>query len=314
MPIRHLISLADLDPETLTELVGRSVHFAGGGAAGYKPLAERIVGVYFAVTSTRTRTSFTVGALKLGAQVIAYGPNDLQLATGETLEDTARVLSGYLDLLVIRNNTAQEEMRTLARQQRMAVINAMSRQEHPTQGLADLSVLQEAFGKLKGLHVLYLGEGNNTAVALALAAGQLPGLRVTLITPEGYGLPAEAVDEAQRLAGGRAEIEHHHRMDRLPAEVDAVYTTRWQTMGVAHQDPDWRQRFAPYAVTQEVMARVSRPGGGTVFLHDLPAMRGEEVADEVLDGAQSLAWRQAEHKMFSAMAALEWCAGTEPQG
>lgn len=308
MSVNHLFSIADLDPELLGRLVDDSVAIAAGAWAGRRPLADKVVGIYFKKTSTRTRTAFTVGAQKLGASIIAYGPNDLQLATGETLEDTARVLANYLDVFVVRTAESLAEMKQLGAQGRMAIVNALSHNEHPTQALADLSALREAQGRLDGVHVLYLGEGNCSAASLALATGMTRGLRLTLVTPEGYGLPPAALAQAERLAAQHgAGVEQHHDLARLPRGVDAVYTSRWLEMGVRKADADWLTRFRPYAVTAELMARVSKPAG-TIFLHDLPAMRGFEVADEVLDGPQSIAFRQAYHKMASAMSVLSWCA------
>jgi ornithine carbamoyltransferase len=307
--MRHLLSLSDIGPDTLSYLVNRSTAMASGINA--RPLEGKIVGIYFRKSSTRTRTSFTVGALRLGAQTVSYGPHDLQIVTGETIQDTARVLSGFLDILVIRTNESLAEMKALAAQDRMSVINAMSENEHPTQAIADLSAMQEALGHLDDVHILYLGEGNNTAVALAFAVAQTPGMRLTLVTPEGYGVESGALEMAAALArkfGSR--VEQHHRMNQLPEAVDVVYTTRWQTMGAPKADPNWQVLFEPYRVTPEVMARVSK-SSQTIFLHDLPAMRGFEVVDEVLDGPQSRAFRQAEHKLFGAMATLEWCAAEE---
>jgi ornithine carbamoyltransferase len=310
MTVRHVLTLAELGEETLLRLVDDAVAIAAGKWSDRRPLAGKVVGIYFRKTSTRTRSSFTVGAMKLGASVIAYGPNDLQIVTGETIQDTARVLANYLDVLVIRTNESREELRQLAAQERMSIVNAMDDAEHPTQALADLATLAEAFGRLSGLHMLFLGEGNNSAAALALAFGQIPGMRLTLVTPAGYGLPAEVLEQARRFAAGSGStIEQHHDMARLPTGVDAVYTTRWLTMGVAKPDLDWIDKFRPYTVTPAVMTAVSKPG--TIFLHDLPAMRGYEVLDEVLDGPQSVAFRQAYHKMTSAMAVLAWCAGGE---
>jgi ornithine carbamoyltransferase len=246
--------------------------------------------------------------MKLGAGVVAYGPKDLQLVTGESIQDTACVLAGYLDFLVIRTNDSIEEMRTLAAQSEMSVINAMSEYEHPTQAIADLATIKESLGHLHGVHVLYVGEGNNSAVALALAVAMSEGMKLTLVTPEGYGLPhglLETVATFARRSG--ATVEEHHDAASLPKGVDVVYTTRWQTMGVPKTDPDWQRKFVPYRVTQEMMSRVSKPSG-TIFLHDLPAVRGSEVVDEVLDGPQSLAFRQARHKLTGAMAVLRWCA------
>ncbi|HVF42748.1 MAG TPA: hypothetical protein VM936_07050 [Pyrinomonadaceae bacterium] len=311
MAVRHVLSLAEVGAENLARLVDDSLAIARGFDGGAKPLAGKVVGVYFRGTSTRTRTAFTVGAMKLGAGVISYGPRDLQIETGESILDTARVLSGFLDVLVIRTNDSFAEMQSFASQQEMAVVNAMSENEHPTQAVADLVTIKEALGRLDGVHVLYLGEGNNSAAALALAVALTPNMRLTLVTPEGYGLPDGQLRAAASLAGGRGSVvEQHHRMDALPRGVDVVYTTRWQTMGVPKSDPDWRERFAPYGVTQDVMRGVSKPSG-TIFLHDLPAVRGAEVVDEVLDGPQSLAFRQARHKMTSAMAVLAWCVAAD---
>jgi ornithine carbamoyltransferase len=306
MAARHVLSIADLGAETLTRLVDDGAAIARGEWDARKPLQGKVVGIYFKKSSTRTRTSFTVGAMKLGASTLAYGPNDLQIVTGETLQDTARVLANYLDALVIRTNEPIEEMRTLAGQDRMSIVNAMSNNEHPTQAVADLVALQEAFGRLKDLHLLYIGEGNNTTTALALAFGLLPRMHLTIVTPEGYGIPQEVIDQARGFAvHSGSTIEQHHDMEALPQGPDVVYSTRWLTMGVQKKDADWLDRFRPYTITPEVMARVSKPG--TLFMHDLPAMRGYEVVDEVLDGPQSIAFRQAYHKMTSAMAVLNWC-------
>jgi len=286
---------------------------AAGGLNGRRPLEGKVVGIYFRKTSTRTRTSFTVGALKLGAGIITYGPNDLQIATGETIEDTARVLSVYLDALVIRTNESVAEMRTLAGQDRMAVVNAMSENEHPTQAIADMITIREAFGRLRDIHILYLGEGNNTTAALAHAVALLPHMRLTIVTPEGYGLPEDFISQVSGVAEQRGSVvEQHHGLDRLPRNVDVVYTTRWQTLGVPKAEQDWQVKFQPYSVTPELMAQVSKPAG-TIFLHDLPAVRGAEVLDGVLDGPQSLAFRQAEHKLTGAMAVLSWCVSEENQ-
>jgi ornithine carbamoyltransferase len=199
-------------------------------------------------------------------------------------------------------------MNALAAQEKMAVINAMSENEHPTQAIADLVTIKEALGRLDDVHVLYLGEGNNSAAALALAVSMTPGMRLTVVTPEGYGITPDVLETARSLALQHgSSIEQHHDINNLPEEVDVVYTTRWQTMGVPKADPDWVEKFKPYSVTEALMAGVSKPSGSTIFLHDLPAVRGMEVHDEVLDGPQSRAFRQAEHKLNSAMAVLSWC-------
>ena len=307
---RHVLSILDFNPEDILRLVQKAVDLGTRPETALFPLKGKTVGIYFRRSSTRTRTSFTVAAQRLGAGTIHYGPNDLQIVTGETIGDTARVLSGFLDVLVIRTNQPAAEMKLFASQDRMSIVNAMSEEEHPTQAIADLATIQETLGRLSDVHVLYVGEGNNTAASLALATAMVPGMQLTLVTPAGYGLPDSLLETAHALARKSGSyIEQHHRIDRLPRSVDVVYTTRWQTMGEQKSDPDWRAKFEPHRVTSAMMRMVSKPSG-TIFLHDLPAVRGEDVTDEVLDGPQSRAFRQAEYKLFGAMAVLSWCSGS----
>ncbi|WP_083958703.1 ornithine carbamoyltransferase [Herbidospora mongoliensis] len=295
---RNLLTLGDLPPADLDHLVARGAVMAERVAAGDPELAGvlrgRVAGIYFTRTSTRTRTAFSSAALRLGSGLISYGPGDLQVNTGETIADTGRVLSGMLDLLVVRTAGPVAEMAALAAHPRMAVVNAMSAEEHPTQALADLTTLQRHFGRVDGLRVLYVGEGNNTATALTLALNRYPAAELHLRTPPGYGLPP-----------GFPHVNERHDMDDLPADVDVVYTTRWQTTGTTKPDPDWRDVFAPFRVDDDLLARWP----DAIFLHDLPAHRGEEVTASVLDGPRSLAFAQAENKLYSAMAVLEWAGG-----
>lgn len=307
--MKHLLSIIDVGSENLSRLVDLSLDLAANGSRSL-PLKGKLVGIYFRRTSTRTRTAFTAATIKLGGTPIAYGPNDLQIATGETIHDTTRVLSQYLDAIVIRTNEPIDEMRTFAAQNDMAVVNAMSDTEHPTQALADLVTIKDVFGRLNGIKILYLGEGNNTASALAYAVSMIDGMRLTLVTPEGYGLPSSVLDAANRLARQRGSIvEQHHDVANLPRGCDVVYTTRWQTMGDSKPDPNWKEKFLPYTVTEKLMKQVSNEG--TIFMHDLPAVRGDDVVNEVLDGPQSVAFLQARHKMTSAMGVLAWCTAAE---
>ncbi|GAA4548869.1 ornithine carbamoyltransferase [Amycolatopsis samaneae] len=300
--VRHLLSIADLTDTDLTQLIER-----GGGFAARSPvvrsLAGAMAGIFFSTTSTRTRTAFSAGAARLGAQTVAYGPGDLQLNTGESVEDTGRVLAGMLDLLVVRTAGDPAELRALAAQDRMAVVNAMTVDEHPTQALSDLTTLMVHFGRIEGLKVLYVGEGNNTATALTLALTRFPGVELELRTPEGYGVPEAFLSRgAEQAARYGASVVQRHDMAGLGG-FDVVYTTRWQTTGTSKPDPDWRRAFAPFQVTAELW----RTSPDAVFLHDLPAHRGEEVTADVLDGPASIAFRQARTKLASAMAVLEWC-------
>ena len=302
--MRHLISLDDLADDDLHTIVRRAAQLAERPRSAGTSMQGDVVGIHFRKTSTRTRTAFSAGALRLGAQIIAYGPGDLQTNTGETIEDTGRVLSSMLDVLVARTAADPAELRTLAAQDRMAVINAMTEDEHPTQALADLTTLVRRFARVDGLRVLYLGEGNNSAAALALALSRFPGTELHLRTPPGYGLTPDVLARAQAHAiRAGASIVEHHDPDDVPAGIDVVYTTRWETTGTSKPDPDWRKVFAPFQVTTQLW----QASPGAVFLHDLPAHRGEEVTTEVLDGPHSLAFAQAENKLYSAMATLEWC-------
>jgi ornithine carbamoyltransferase len=302
-PVRHLVSIDDLSDAGLRAVVARGAVFSAGLAGPVRPLAGRVAGVYFARTSTRTRTAFSSGALRLGASLIAYGPGDLQLNTGETTEDTGRVLSGMLDVLVARTAGPEAELRGWAGQDRMSVVNAMSAEEHPTQALTDLTTLTRHFGRIEGLRILYVGEGNNTAAALALALSRYPGVSLELRTPPGYGLaPSVAARAAAHAERSGATLTEHHDMAALGGDHDVVYTTRWQTTGTSKPDADWRDIFAPFQVTRRLWDTSPR----AVFMHDLPAHRGEEVTAEVLDGPASIAFAQAENKMHSAMAVLEY--------
>ncbi len=315
---RSLISLDDLTDADLFGIVRRGADLAAafgtdlgtdsatGASPPRRPMIGQVAGMYFAAPSTRTRTAFSSGALRLGAGLVTFGPHDLQVTTGETVEDTGRVLAGMLDVLVARTAGDPDVLRQWAGHQRMAVINAMTADEHPTQALADLSTLLQHFGRLDGLRVLYVGEGNNTAAALTLALSRCPGTVLELRTPEGYGLAPTVLARAQcRLDGSAAQIHERHDMDDLPSGIDVIYTTQWQTTGSCKIDPNWRRTFEPF----QVGTHLWRANPRAIFMHDLPAHRGDEVTAEVLDGPASIAFQQAQNKMHSAMAVLEWARG-----
>ncbi|QEU90387.1 ornithine carbamoyltransferase [Streptomyces kanamyceticus] len=308
-PETGLFSLADLSVETVTRLAERSVELHRDRAAHDRPLAGATVGVLFTKPSTRTRTAFTVAAVRLGAVPVTYGPGDLQLSTGEAIEDTGRVFGGMLDGLVARTAGPLAELRRLSRSGHLPVVNAMATEEHPSQGLCDLATLRLCLGDdLRGLRLLYVGEGNNTAAALALALAGIPGCEATFACPPGYGLPDDLVSAAgKRAARNGAVIDRRDSAADLPSGVDVVYTTRWQTTGTSKPDAAWRERFRAFHVDEEFMTR--RPGA--LLLHDLPAHRGDEVTGAVLDGPRSVAWTQASMKLSSAMAVLEWALGPQ---
>ncbi|GAA2147734.1 ornithine carbamoyltransferase [Actinomadura napierensis] len=305
-PARHLLSIDDVSDADLRALVDRGAALSRGEADPPRPLDGQVAGMHFRMTSTRTRAAFSVGALRLGAHVLALGPGDLQTGTGETSADTGRVLAGMLDLIVARTGGAVAELRGWAAQDRMSVVNAMSGTEHPTQALADLATLRLRFGDVEGLRILYVGEGNSTAAALSLALSRFRGVELELRTPPGYGLAPDVLAAAGGHAARRgARITELHTMHAPPDDVDVIYTTRWQTTGTTKKDPDWRTAFGPFQVTEKLWAHSPK----AAFMHDLPAHRGEEVTPGVLDGPDSIAFEQAANKLYSAMAVLEWCRG-----
>jgi ornithine carbamoyltransferase len=309
---RSLISIDDLSDRDICQIVEQGVGFARRPEEIRPTLQGRVLGAYFRKTSTRTRTAFSAGAVRLGAAVIAYGPDDLQVNTGESVADTGRVFAGMLDGVVARTAADPAELRSWAATG-LAVINAMSSDEHPTQGLADLTTLQRRFGAIEGLRVVYVGEGNNTAAALALALSRFCGTELVLCTPSGYGVPADKLALATSHGDDRgAMVSQRHDLDDLPGDVDVVYTTRWQTTGTTKPDPTWREAFRPFQVDTRLMDRWP----DALFMHDLPAHRGEEVTAAVLDGPRSIAFEQAQNKLWSAMAVLQWCLGghSEPAG
>lgn len=302
--IRHLVSLSDLTESEIDDIVARGTEFSNGNAEMKNILETKIIGIYFRKTSTRTRTSFSSAALRMGARIITYGPNDLQENTGETVQDTTEVLSRMLDGFVARTAGSCEEMRCFAAQDRMAVVNAMTENEHPTQALADLITIRRHFGEIEGLKIVYVGEGNNTASALALALSRYKGVKLRFYTPKNYGLNKSIKEKAMQLAlKSGADVEEYHELKDIDKDTNIVYTTRWQTTGTSKPDPNWRSAFEPFKVTSTFMEQFS----DSIFMHDLPAHRGEEVDSEVIDGPGSVVFDQAENKLHAAAAVLEWC-------
>jgi ornithine carbamoyltransferase len=305
---RALLTLADLGSEDVSEI--GDIAFRYGQAP--QDFAGRLdgtrVGLVFTAPSTRTRVSFWSAALTLGCDVLHLGPADLQLTTGETWSDTGTVLANYLDVVVARTNGPQRELAELAVHV-PATINALTHEEHPTQAIADLCAMRERFGDIENLRLAYLGEVNNTARALALLVGKLPFRTLDVYSPDGLGFPAEEIESLNAMRG-RECVRQHHRVPDSPDPVDVVYTTRWRSMGEPRQDQEYLSRFAPFAVTKDMMKRFSGPTEA-VFMHDLPAVRGQEVAADILDGISttSLVAEQVRHKASAAASALLWSTG-----
>ena len=265
-------------------------------------LAGRSIAMIFEKPSTRTRVSFEVAITELGAHPLTLSANDLQLGRGETIEDTGRALSRYVHGIVVRT-FEQERLERLARAATVPVINALSDLEHPCQALADLLTIREHAGRLAGVRLAYVGDGNNVAHSL-LFAGALAGMHVAVATPPGYEPASDIVERAESIArstGGSIEVTTD------PAQAvkgaDALYTDVWASMGQESQAEDRKAVFAPYQLNA---ALLSNAGDGAIVLHCLPAHRGEEITAEVIDGPQSVVWDQAENRLHTQKAVLEW--------
>ncbi|MET0234387.1 MAG: ornithine carbamoyltransferase [Kibdelosporangium sp.] len=302
MAARSFLSVRELSPAALVALTTRAVDIADAPTDIPAALDGSIVATFFEQTSTRTRTAFSVAALRLGAELVNYGPESLQLNTGETLGDTARILGMMLDGVVIRTRRTLADLTEMLDNGGPPLINAMAREEHPTQAICDLSTVLRHHGALDGISMLYVGEGNNSASALAYALARVPNATLTLYVPHGYGLDNETLARAAMDARPNgATIRQVEQAVDLPDDVQVVYTTRWQTTGTTKPDSSWRELFRPYHVDTAFLDRWP----DAVFMHDLPAHRGDEVSGEVLEGKRSLVWRQAQMKLFSAMSIVE---------
>jgi ornithine carbamoyltransferase len=306
---RALLTLADLRAEDISKIGDIAFRYGQAPRDFAGQLDGTRIGLVFTAPSTRTRVSFWSAALTLGCDVLHLGPADLQLATGETWSDTGTILANYLDVVVARTNGPQRELAELAVHV-PATINALTYEEHPTQAIADLCAMREHFGNVENLRLAYLGEVNNTARALALLVCKLPIKRLDVYSPDGLGFSAEEIESLNAIRGGDP-VHQHYKVPASPDPVDVVYTTRWQSMGEPRRDQDWLSRFAQFAVTKDMMKRFSG-SSEAVFMHDLPAVRGQEVASDVLDGISttSLVLRQVHHKASAAASALLWSMGT----
>jgi len=261
-------------------------------------LPGRTLGMIFQKPSTRTRVSFEVGIYDLGGTALYLSAGDLQLGRGETIKDTAHVLSRYLDAIMIRT-FAQADVEELAEQGSIPVINGLPDTAHPCQALADVMTIRERFGRLEGLEVVYLGDGNNVCASLMVACAKL-GAAFTAATPPGYE-PAEEPVRIAREAGGSVELTHDP--DAAVSGADVLYTDVWTSMG---QDEERERRLRDLRGYGIDAATVTRAGAGAIVLHCLPAHYGEEITEDVLYGPQSAVWDQAENRLHAQKALLEF--------
>lgn len=296
MSARHFLTLRDLTPAELERLLGRASELRDmhRRRETYAPFAQRVLGMVFEKSSTRTRVSFEAGMIQLGGGAIFLSPRDTQLGRGEPLEDTARVLSRMVDVLVIRT-FEQEKLERFAAHSSVPVINALTDRYHPCQLLADMQTYQEYRGSIKGRTVAWIGDGNNMCHSYINAAALLD-FRLRVAAPDGYRPEPEVVERA---------ADHVELLDD-PMEAtrgaDLVVTDVWASMGQEEEQQQRIQAFAPYQVTGALMAEAHKEA---LFMHCLPAHRGEEVAAEVIDGPQSVVWDEAENRLHSQKALLE---------
>ncbi|WP_041796070.1 ornithine carbamoyltransferase [Pararhodospirillum photometricum] len=301
-PIRHFTDLAALDRATLRAILdhGAALKARRGDPGDRRLLVGRTLALIFERNSTRTRVSFEVGMRELGGDVLVLTGDALQLSRGETMADTARVLSRYVDAIMLRTDSP-EKLDDLARHASVPVINGLTSLSHPCQIMADLMTVEERRGSLDGLVATWVGDGNNVAVSWIKAATHF-GFEMRLACPEGFDPPAQVLAWAQAQG---AAVTLTRDPEAAVAQADCVITDTWMSMSTSEDERERRARvFAAYQVNQALMDRAK---DSALFLHCLPAHRGEEVTSEVIDGPQSVVWDEAENRLHAQKAILAWC-------
>ena len=291
---RHFLTGEELTADELGRLLDRALALKAGRSEreGGGSLAGKTVALFFEKPSTRTRISFQVGVTELGAHPLPLRADELQLGRGESIADTARMLSRFLHAVVIRSGS-HETVAELAEHAEIPVVNGLTPLHHPCQALADLLTLRERFGELAGLRLAYVGDGNNVARSLALA-GRSAGVGVVVAAPDGYqleeGVATELTSDPRAAAAG----------------ADALYTDVWVSMGDEGEAAARRAALAPYQLNEELMAAAA---DRAIALHCLPAHPGEEITEGVLYGDRSAVWDQAENRLHAQKALLELLVG-----
>jgi ornithine carbamoyltransferase len=292
---RDFLDVADLEAAQLREVLDLA-HAIKAGRWAERPLEGRHLALLFQKPSHRTRVSFEVGIGRLGGRATNLTEQDVQLGVRETVGDAARVLDSYVDGIVARLRS-HADLLELAATSEKPVINALTNRSHPCQILADLMTLEEVCGPLAQQKVVYIGDGNNIAVSLMEAAERM-GFSLTVITPPGYSPPAEVVDGELPAGGKGSGVTLSTDVD--VAGATAIYTDVWASMGQESERELRRKAFAGYQVNQALMDAAP----GAVFMHCLPAHRGEEVTDEVIDGPRSIVFQQAGNRLYAQMALM----------
>ena len=293
---RDLLALTDLTAEELRDLLQLAAALKAGAVS---PKCQKTLGLLFYKASTRTRVSFSTAMYNLGGQVLDLNPSVTQVSRGEPIADTARVLDRYLDILAIRTFD-QHDLETFADYAKIPVINALTDLEHPCQILADLQTMQESFGSLAGTTLAYLGDGNNVAHSLLLGCA-LSGVNVRVATPPDYQPLPSIVEQAIEIANGQSEVVITTDPIAAVRGAQALYTDVWASMGQESLAATRIPIFQPYQVNEALLEHADPTA---IVLHCLPAHRGEEITDEVMEGEQSRIWDQAENRMHAQQALL----------
>jgi ornithine carbamoyltransferase len=298
----HLLSIADLGPDGIDDVVEHALVLkgqSGPGPARISPLAGKQVALLFDKPSLRTRVSFEVGIRRLGGDTTSLSATDVGLGSREPIADIARTLSRYVDAIVVRIHS-HAQLAELAAHSDVPVVNALTEHEHPCQALADLLTVREHLGGFAGRRLAYVGDGNNVCHSLLLG-GAAVGLDVSVACPPGYEPEVGIVDEARQLArASGAHIAVVHDAAAAVAGADAVYTDVWASMGFEAEAAERARAFAPFRVSSALMAGAP----DAIVMHCLPAHRGQEIDAEVIDGPASVVFDQAENRMHAQEALL----------
>lgn len=303
MATRHFLTLLDLTPAELQRLIQRAIELKAMQKNGesYTPMRDKVLGMVFEKSSTRTRVSFEAGMAQFGGHAIFLSPRDTQLGRGEPIEDTARVLSRMVDIIMIRTYE-HEKLETFAKHSQVPVINALTDMYHPCQLLADVQTYVEHRGDIAGKTVAWIGDGNNMCHSYINAARQF-GFKLNIACPEGYEPDASVV-----AAAGDA-VSVMRDAGEAASGADMVTTDVWASMGQEEEQAIREKAFAAYEVNDAVMAHAN---SDAIFMHCLPAHRGEEVSASVIDGQQSVVWDQAENRLHAQKALMEFLMGHAP--
>ncbi len=313
--MKHFLSVADADADMLHRILDlaaamkreRDAALAAGTTPVRDLLQGRSVALVFEKPSLRTRASFDIGVHELGGKSLPMWNFEISLGARETIADTGRVLERYAQCIVIRT-FGHDGLVELAASVDVPVVNALSDHEHPCQALADLQTMQQVYGDLAGRSLAYVGDGNNVAHSLLLA-GALAGMSIRVAHPDGYAPNAPLVEEARALAAAHdGEVIVTTDPREAVAGADAVYTDVWASMGQEDEAAERKTVFAPYQVTSELMAAAAPTA---IFLHCLPAHRGEEVSADVIDGPASRVFDQAENRLHAQKALLAVLLGRD---